>query len=111
MSVTKSCSWGDGFVDLLSLVLDRVCSGEPSIAWHTDDVASEVEEHTTYDLLLIRSIHSFHHRLVACSSVVSREHVAFRDSQRSKLEVVLKVVGVPRYSNEYVGRSPSSRND
>jgi hypothetical protein len=27
--------------------LDCVRSGEQSIAWHTDDVASEVEEHTS----------------------------------------------------------------
>jgi hypothetical protein len=40
-----------GLVYLISPVLDRVCSGKPSIAWHTDDVASEVEKDRGFDLL------------------------------------------------------------
>jgi hypothetical protein len=40
-----------------------------------------------------------------------REHVAFRNSRRSKPGVVPKVAEVPKYSNEYIGRSPSYTND
>jgi hypothetical protein len=39
------------FVDLLSPVLDCVCSGERSIVPHAHDVAGEVEEYTCVDVL------------------------------------------------------------
>jgi hypothetical protein len=53
MSVTEFCIWEGGWLrrPALSPILDRDCSSEPSIAWHTDNVASEVEEDTADDLL------------------------------------------------------------